>query len=76
VTVLSSGLGVFYLDKNPIKSHVLGLLLIDGLRRVALDNEEVEAIINDHLRKPMSKQRMINCQNALIDAGYEEYAQL
>jgi hypothetical protein len=51
-------------------------MLIDGLRSVTMDNKEVEDIINKYLNEPMSKQRMIDCQNELIDAGFEEYAQL
>jgi hypothetical protein len=33
-------------------------------------------IVNKWLQEPMSKQRMINCQSELIEAGFEEYAQL
>lgn len=67
---------------NPIKSHVLGLLKINGLRQVTLthvvvrpDEKElarVEGIINDHL----SEGDVFACQQELIDAGLEAFAQL
>ena len=62
-----------YFEKNPIESHVLGLLLIDGLKFVGLDNEKVENIINKHLK---GERDVFACQEELIEAGYEEYAQL
>ena len=58
---------------NPIKSHVLGLLLIDGLKKVYLDNEKVQVIINDHLK---GDRDVFACQEELIDNGFEDYAQL
>jgi hypothetical protein len=68
--------GSFIAYRNPIKSNVLGLLLIDGCNVVELDNIKVTDIINKYLREPMSKQRMIDCQNELIDAGFDDFAQL
>ena len=59
---------------NPIKSHVLGLLLIDGLYGVILDNREVSDIIDKHLEPGM--RDVFACQEELIEAGYEEFAQL
>lgn len=68
---------------NVIKSHVLGLLKIDGLTEVMLygvgDPREllyVENIINKYLPNKRGNDAVMECQNALIDAGYEEYAQL
>ena len=58
---------------NPIKSHVLGLLEIDGLKSVMLDNKKVAAIINKHLK---GDKDVIACQEELIDAGFEDFAQL
>jgi hypothetical protein len=60
-------------ERNPIKSHVLGLLLIDGLKKISLDNTEVEKIINKYLR---GDRDVFECQNELMDAGLDEYAQL
>lgn len=61
------------LDWNPITSHVLGLLLIDGLEKVFMDNTDVQKIINKHLA---SGQDVFACQEELIEAGFDEYAQL
>ena len=58
---------------NPIKSHVLGLLLIDGLKNVLFSNKKVEAIINKHLA---ADRDVFACQEELIEAGLEEFAQL
>lgn len=60
---------------NPIKSHVLGLLLIDGLFGAMLPNVEVDAIINSHFPSK-GIESLLLCQEELINAGLEEYAQL
>jgi hypothetical protein len=64
--------GNFYLVRNPIKSHVLGLLKIKGLKSVELDNKEVEKILNKYL----PEGDILDCQQELIEAGLDEYAQL
>jgi hypothetical protein len=58
---------------NPIKSHVLGLLLIEGLTSVRFDNLEVTNIINKHLK---GDRDVFACQEELIEAGLEDFAQL
>lgn len=66
---------------NPIESHVLGLLKIEGLSYIKFvafgySNkvlEAVEKIINKHLK---NGRNIFDCQVELEDAGYEEYAQL
>lgn len=60
-------------SKNPIESHVLGLLIINGLNKVWLDNKEVQNIINKYLA---GSRDVMDCQNELMDAGFDEYAQL
>jgi hypothetical protein len=60
-------------NNNPIKSHVLGLLLIDGLKYVFLDNKKVEEIITKHL---LGERDVFACQEELIEAGLEDFAQL
>ena len=67
--------GGFYATKNPIKSHVLGLLKIPGLTKVELDNKQVQNILNKYIKNKESKS-LINCQNELIDLDLDEYAQL
>jgi hypothetical protein len=59
--------------ENLIKSHVLGLLLIDGLKYISLDNKQVTDIINKYLE---GSRDVFDCQNELMDAGLDEYAQL
>ena len=66
--------GTFYAIKNPIKSHVLGLLLIKGVTEVRLDNKQVEEILNRHFGK--GRAGMLMAQEELIEAGLEEFAQL
>ena len=59
-------------ERNPIKSHVLGLLVIKGLKSIKFDNEQLTDIINKYL--PLGD--IMECQNELIDAGLEEFAQI
>ncbi len=60
-------------DNNPIRSHILGLLLIAGLKYVELDHPGVQNIINKHLK---AGRDIFACQEELIEAGFDEYAQL
>ena len=66
--------GALYASDNPIKSHVLGLLLIKGVTEVRLKNKQVEEILNRHFGK--GRAGMLMAQEELIDAGLEEFAQL
>ena len=59
--------------KNPITSCVLGLLLINGLTDIFLDNKNVQSIINKHLK---GDRDIFACQEELIENGFDEYAQL
>lgn len=75
--------GVASFEANPIKSHMLGLLKIEGLEEIKFDVEvhggestkgnSVTAIINRHLE---NGRNIFDCQAELEDNGYEEYAQL
>lgn len=67
--------GVFCASGNPLGSHVLGLLLIEGLKAVDLDNEAVKTILNKHLPSQGMKSLLL-CQEELVEAGFEEFAQL
>ena len=65
--------------KNPIKSHVLGLLKIKKLQMVELDNKEVQKIINKYLHqggKDPSIRDIVDCQEELMDNDLEDYALL
>lgn len=58
---------------NPITSSVLGVLLINEIQGVWLDQKEVELIINRHLH---ADRDVFACQEELIENGFEEYARL
>ena len=60
------------LTKNPIKSHILGLLKIKSLQWVKFDDETVENIMNEGLKSG----DILKAQQELIDAGFEEMAKL
>jgi hypothetical protein len=57
--------GTFYCRENPLKSHILGLLKIKGCKKV-------EKILNKYL----PEGDLLDCQEELIDAGLDDYAQL
>jgi hypothetical protein len=65
--------GNLWVDINPIKSHVLGVMLIENITRVVFDNKQVQKIINTHLK---TDRDVYLCQDNLIKAGFAEYAQL
>lgn len=62
-------------EKTVVKSNVLGLLLIKGLKSVKLDSSlsKVAEIINKHLE---GERDFVACQDELIDAGFEPFARL
>jgi len=68
--------GTFFADDNPIKSNVIGLMLVAGCKEVVLDNKEVEKIMNKHLKSPFGHLRLLECQEDLLSAGFEEWAEL
>jgi len=57
-----------------IESHILGLMLIQGLTKVTIGNPEVESIINKHLAS--AERDEIECQSDLIQAGFNKFAKL
>ena len=60
------------LKNNQLLSDILGLLKIKRLQKVNLDNKNIEDIINKYL----PEGDILECQQELIDAGFEEYARL
>jgi len=73
--------GCFYADRNPLlKSHLLGLLLIPGLAYISIDDTIIGTLLNQYLAEGNDsgnkKKAMLQCQQALIEAGFEEAAQL
>jgi hypothetical protein len=61
------------LRDNPITSHILGVLLIEGCELIILDYPKVHNIINKHLK---GDRDVFACQEELIEAGFDEYAKL
>lgn len=74
--IKSIGGGLIDLAENPIASHVLGIFRIEGVNRIKIDHKEVEKILNKNLSRNDRKTAIYDCQEELINAGFEEYAQL
>jgi hypothetical protein len=68
--------GYFDATDNPITSHILGLLLIEGCEEFYMDRYPVRDIINKYLPNKEGRKGLMKCKAELVDAGYEEYAQL
>ena len=68
--------GNFYAYNNPLKSNVIGLLLVNGCKEVQMDNKQVEEIMNRHLKSAFGHLRVLECQSEMLDAGLEEWAEL
>ena len=67
---------------DSIESNILGLLKIKNLKSVYFFDKnngrtklQIVEIINKYLPNPTT-DKIIDCQNELIDAGFEEYADL
>lgn len=71
--------GTIFIPDN-VSSHILGVLKIKGLNRVSFQNpahKEVQRIVNEYLQEHRdTPQRLYDCQDALIEAGFEDFAQL
>lgn len=70
--------GTFNCNKTSITSHILGLLLIPGLKMIFANEVSTEfynaiEIINKHLA---GERNVIDCQRELIKAGLKEFAKL
>ncbi len=65
-----------------IESHILGLILVDGLLVInnfginCMGFPEACYIINKYLKLEQGKNSLLACQQELIEAGLEQYAQL
>jgi len=68
--------GTFYAHKNPLKSNVIGLLLVKGCKKVILDNNQVMEIMNRHLQSPFGHLRVLECQSEMLDADLGEWTEL
>ena len=69
--------GDFYCHDNKIKSHILGLMLVEIGGDIVTkldDRKEVDEILNKW--KNQGRKGALGCQRELIAAGYKELAQL
>lgn len=68
--------GRFWAHDNPIRSHVLGLMLIEigGKILTSLNNDVVDDILNKW--KNQGRRGVLGAQRELLELGYEELAQL
>lgn len=57
---------------RPDVTHVLGLLMIDGIKKIDSDRDKIDEILNKYL----PTQDVIMAQDELIDAGFIEQAKL
>lgn len=65
--------GELFVNDNAIRSHVLGVLRIKGLKRVIMDNKYVQNILNKYIAH---QGDILDCQQEIIDKGFEDFAQL
>lgn len=71
-------IGDRFILSTTVKSHILGVMLIKGLREVVFpqgnkDQMQVASIINKHLK---GDRNVHDVQQELIDAGLSDYAKL
>ena len=69
--------GSFACENNPIKSHILGLMMIEigGKIETNLGNgQDVDAILNRW--KNQGRKGVMGAMKELMDLGYEELAQI
>ena len=77
--------GSIFIDNNPIKEAILGLLMIKGLTRVRTDHMfpgdnhglfDACVIINKYLPNTNGMEAVSRCQDELEEAGYGDFAEL
>ena len=64
--------GELLIREIPKLKKYLKIFNTKGITRVELTNKKLQAIINKYL----PKRDMLNCQDELIEAGFEEYAEI
>ncbi len=68
------GGGVLYIWSNPIESGGISLVLVEGLMKIVVyEDQPAFEIINRHLGQGM--RGVLRCQEVLHEAGFGEYAQ-
>lgn len=75
--------GMLIMDTKPIKDSILGLLMIRGLKEVddgdshrPHTHTQPFIILNTYLPNTTGKDAVYECQEELIDAGFEKFAKL
>jgi len=79
--------GCLYIGGNPIKSHILGALLIPGIEKIIIaprkgevdkDLDAAAQIMNKFLRenKARDKSGVVECQTRMIEADLDDLAQM
>lgn len=75
--------GKFWLKNNPIKDSLLSLMMIPGCSQVVVtgpfaNTDEKLQMLNNIMYEysQRGKDAIFDCQNALIDAGLDDFAQL
>ena len=69
--------GSFYCRNNPIKSHILGLMLIEIGRKIVTglgNGSDVDRVLNKW--KNQGRRGVLGAQRELLDLGYKELARL
>jgi hypothetical protein len=69
--------GRFWFFKNPIKSHILGLMFIEIDEEIRTDlgnGDDVDVILNKW--KNQGRKGVLGAQRELLELGYEELARL
>jgi hypothetical protein len=64
--------GSFVLVNTNVREHMLGLLLVRGLRDITINNSKLSFILGKYL----NGGNILACALELIEAGYEEQAKL
>lgn len=68
--------GCVLVTGNPLKSHLLGVLLIKGVTSLTSSVPKVDTIIDKYLPNHRGMEAVLECQEELINAGLEKYAEL
>jgi hypothetical protein len=64
--------GLFSLIYTNVKKHMLGLILVRGLKDIEIDDTKLSFILHKHL----NDGNLLACALELVEAGYEEQAKL
>jgi hypothetical protein len=69
--------GTVVLYGNPIKSNILGLLLVKNMSNIQFNKEDIGAQALQIVQQNLLKNKdILECQEELIEAGLKEYAKL